>query len=526
MVWGHGMDAANSNDLGGFTVEVMTNAMAAAGLREGTTATANEQGYFNLELSPDTGIVLQLTKDGYLPQYVEVDVTQGETTTIKTFLRQSGASQAIDPAAGGTVEDTDSGGSITIPPNALVKEDGTPAGSANVTFTAVKPSAPNYMDQFPGSFLGIPTGSASAARSGKSQEDPSLLQSYGIVNINAADDAGSPLYFVPSEDITIRYPVDPTADPGATVPSWYLNFTDGIWRQTGTATKSGDVFETVVSGDDFAGSPLARQSGRAKSAEWVGWGWRNGVWMNIDRWIENESTKRVTVRDIDGNPVQNATVYVRGNGYQNRGYTNSSGVVELTTAPSDAIAVWAVKGNVGSSVVSETAAAAGQTKDNTLTLSQSRVTFTMQWGADPSDLDAHLFLPDGDHQTHVYYNAKGSLTEQPYALLDTDDRSSYGPEIVTITRFYDGTYHYLVKNYSGQAYGPIEDSGCSVTLLVGGSMYQWNVPTSNPNNHPWWHVCNLETSGDSATVTEINTLKSDADVQGLLPSRLMDEVKW
>jgi uncharacterized protein YfaP (DUF2135 family) len=62
------------------------------------------------------------------------------------------------------------------------------------------------------------------------------------------------------------------------------------------------------------------------------------------------------------------------------------------------------------------------------------------------DLDSHLFVPNGDH---VYFVDRGSLTAAPYAALDVDDITGFGPEVVTITRLYPGTYRYAVFNYSG-----------------------------------------------------------------------------
>lgn len=83
------------------------------------------------------------------------------------------------------------------------------------------------------------------------------------------------------------------------------------------------------------------------------------------------------------------------------------------------------------------------------------------WGASPSDLDSHLFTPNGDH---VYFGAKGALTGLPFVNLDVDDITSFGPEVVTLTRVMQGTYVYAVHNYSGTQSPGITGSPTRVEL--------------------------------------------------------------
>ncbi|MFZ1397799.1 MAG: carboxypeptidase regulatory-like domain-containing protein, partial [Candidatus Promineifilaceae bacterium] len=61
----------------------------------------------------------------------------------------------------------------------------------------------------------------------------------------------------------------------------------------------------------------------------------------------------------------------------------------------------------------------------------------LTWGANPADLDSHLYLPDN---TDIYYNNKGGF-------LDVDDTDSFGPETITIPQRVDGTYSYAVYDY-------------------------------------------------------------------------------
>ncbi|MCR4315319.1 MAG: chitobiase/beta-hexosaminidase C-terminal domain-containing protein [Planctomycetes bacterium] len=76
---------------------------------------------------------------------------------------------------------------------------------------------------------------------------------------------------------------------------------------------------------------------------------------------------------------------------------------------------------------------------------QYRIVLT--WGETPGDLDAHLVGPmSSGSNFHVYYSQEYSPDE--YVSIDNDDTDSYGPETITVTNFFSGTYRYQVNNYS------------------------------------------------------------------------------
>ncbi len=74
------------------------------------------------------------------------------------------------------------------------------------------------------------------------------------------------------------------------------------------------------------------------------------------------------------------------------------------------------------------------------------VRIVLTWGANPSDLDSHLFLPNGNHIAYYSKQVDGGN-------LDIDDVSSYGPETVTINSLKNGTYKYYVADFTNSASG-------------------------------------------------------------------------
>jgi hypothetical protein len=108
------------------------------------------------------------------------------------------------------------------------------------------------------------------------------------------------------------------------------------------------------------------------------------------------------------------------------------------------------------------------------------------WGENPRDLDAHLVTPSG---IEVYYGNRGSRTEAPYAGLDLDDTSGYGPENVSLYQVQPGTYKYFVRLFAGS--GSLTSSAARVAVVdaSGNILLDRRVPTMGTGNY--WHVFDI-----------------------------------
>ncbi|MCF7859753.1 MAG: carboxypeptidase regulatory-like domain-containing protein [Candidatus Cloacimonetes bacterium] len=130
----------------------------------------------------------------------------------------------------------------------------------------------------------------------------------------------------------------------------------------------------------------------------------------------------------------------------------------------------------------------------------------LTWGQYPTDLDSHLFTPIiFGNNYHVYYSDEGDLSNPPYASLDVDDITSYGPETVTISQVFSGIYNYSVYNFSKDAH--LTNSSASVSLYgENGFIRSWSVPLSG--NGEWWNV--FEINGATGQITTINQIIDNA----------------
>lgn len=125
---------------------------------------------------------------------------------------------------------------------------------------------------------------------------------------------------------------------------------------------------------------------------------------------------------------------------------------------------------------------------------------TLTWGSDPVDLDAHLLVPGG---RHVYFGSKGSRVLEPYAQLDVDDASGYGPENIAIYRGQAGSYKFYVHQYSSS--GRLPASGARVRLVnsSGAILLDRTVPSTGSGQY--WHVFDLDAL--TGSITSVNRIQ-------------------
>ena len=111
----------------------------------------------------------------------------------------------------------------------------------------------------------------------------------------------------------------------------------------------------------------------------------------------------------------------------------------------------------------------------------------LTWGANPSDLDSHLFGQQSDGSNyHIYFSDKNGYDSNgnKIANLDVDDTTSFGPETTTFTAETAGSYEYYIDWYTGS--GTWATCGGKVEVYNGDKlMYVFNVPNNNTKSGSW-----------------------------------------
>jgi hypothetical protein len=137
----------------------------------------------------------------------------------------------------------------------------------------------------------------------------------------------------------------------------------------------------------------------------------------------------------------------------------------------------------------------------------------LTWGAEPRDLDSHLYdaqSPAG----HVYYGCRECI---PGAALDVDDVTSYGPENIRISYLTDGprdVYEYKVHLYSGAQSSEVS----TVKVFRGGQPTPSKTYYRTWNDElRWWHVFNIET--DTGNIVDVDSPALGSALAQKLPAK-------
>ena len=432
--------------LGGVTVTV-----------GGQTADTNDQGWFSIaNVAPGDRVPVQFRKNGYAPAYQITEVLVGRSSFVEAPMGAIDVSQSITTASGGTVTTPD-GGAIEITANSLVDSQGnTFTGTANVTLTVFDPSDDIEANAFPGEYIGISVAGETVP-----------IKSYGFMDISVTGWSGD-LQLAAGETATIKIPVPVSMQEEAasmgTCPFWYFNTETGYWQEEGQGT-----YDPVLG--CFVGT----------ISHFSVW---NGD-TSFDRaWIDGR------VVDSLGNPVQGARVRCWGSknegrsGRWNSGETSTPANGTFTRIPVESGVVFkcqASKGGKKGPIYTFGPFTSGtQNYVGDILLDAPIVQITLTWGANPRDLDSHL-AANIPGTFHVYFENLGSLTSEPHAALDTDDTTSYGPEVTSITNLRPGTYRFSVRHYTGT--GDIETSGAVVNVVIDGiGIYRFTPPAGQPQD--------------------------------------------
>jgi len=117
---------------------------------------------------------------------------------------------------------------------------------------------------------------------------------------------------------------------------------------------------------------------------------------------------------------------------------------------------------------------------------------------------------------HVYFSSRGTTTAAPFAGLDLDDTSGFGPETVTITQFNSGNYRYSVHDYSNRSSSTssaLGSSGAKVEVYTSTGLVQtFFVPHQSGT---LWTVFEMTGTIANPVITPRNTMGLATDPGGI-----------
>lgn len=486
-VSGRVADAGSGADIAGATVSMEAapvETLTGTIFPPPVTDTTDADGLFDLaDVRPSGSALMRVTAPGYMDAYVVVNAVGGVTAAVLVELLPIAEQASFDPAVGGTVTDSDSPAQLAVPAGSLELAAGG-AATSPVTVSVTPINMAQEITTAPGDFL------TDAGRP---------LETWGAVTVAATDATGAAVDLAAGQTATLRIPFSSrnVLAPPPTLTLFRFDTDTGRWIDSGiTATYQAAVPTPYYEADIDA----------------------LGIWMAAEVIDPSSFITGCVVNEVGGARVPNVRVSAEGISYSgiSSAITDGSGNFRVEVKAGSDVIVNGGLGNYLTNTLSETASVtAGATValPECLTLSalSGAPRITLSWGDQPSDLDSHIFAPDG---THVSYMDLGTLLGDPYVGLDVDDTTSYGPEVVTLRRLMVGTYTYGVRNYSGTDSPGITDSPSLVELRRGLEVRRFNPAAGEDadTDLDWWVVFQFTVDAQcNVTVAEINTWSEGGD---------------
>ena len=285
-----------NSSVSGFVTDENDAAVMGATVQFGTAnITTDKYGYFeikNVQVVKEAAVVT-ITKPGYFKGIKTYIANQGKAAFFRIKLMPKTIIGTISAASGGIVA-LSNGLSVKLLAGSVVNaaSNATYTGPVNVAAYWINPTSADLNRIMPGDLRGINT-----------EGSLKLLQTFGMAAVELTGAAGELLQIVNGQKATLTLPVPSSLSASAptTIPLWYFDEANGLWKQEGSATKTGNTYVGDVSHFSF---------------------WNYDVPANYVQF-------NCTLKNSAGNPLPYTLVKVTVVGTNNSGwgYTDSSGYV-------------------------------------------------------------------------------------------------------------------------------------------------------------------------------------------------------
>jgi hypothetical protein len=285
------------SSVSGFVTDENNAAVNGAAVSAGNmNTTTDKYGYFeirNVQVIKEAAVVT-VNSPGYFKGIKTYIASDSKAAFFRIKLLPKTNAGTIDAAAGGSVNLTN-GLTITLPANGVINAvtNAAYAGQVNLAVKWIDPTGNDMNRVMPGDLRGIDNNGAAK-----------ILTTYGMAAVELTNASGDLLQIAAGKKATVSFPI-PASIAGnapASVPLWYFDETTGLWKEEGSAAKSGNNYVGEVSHFSFWNCDLPA----------------NYVQFNC------------IVKDANGQPVPGVIVKVSvvGNlSSTGQGYTDSSGYI-------------------------------------------------------------------------------------------------------------------------------------------------------------------------------------------------------
>lgn len=455
----------------------------------GKIATTNDKGVFVIkDLEPRESVSVKISHDEYWPVDKQVSLSSATTTTVSTTLSPIGKPGFFDSKLGMLYKVGLT--SITLPASSYVV-----AGTDKPYKGEIGIISRYYDIQngdagiFPNSYKIIGADNA-----------PKVLQSHGAQNILLFGDKGQSIQLAPNTTAIIELPYSSALKPGEKMKMWHYNHNTGVWEFEDNVVAKNDLYRAVIS--------------------------KVGM---LSLGIASPKTGTVTgcVTNPKNEPQQHAQVDIIGENWIAHDLdTDDFGNFSITASAGTPFTINAQKNGVHNGLTGTFVVVAGETLElpKCISLTSPSAIFSINWGVEPRDLDAHLTFTravttkpdkDGNVPTPVTNDISFNTKFLDDVFLSAESSTGTGPETIDIASLTDGKYIFSVHHFNGLS--NISSSGAVATLDISGQGTRTATPPKDKAKgvNDIWNIWDVTVKSGAITVSEINTITQKASRKGM-----------
>ncbi|RAJ76638.1 hypothetical protein CLV59_108157 [Chitinophaga dinghuensis] len=204
-----------------------------------SSAITDQNGAFQIPKADmrEYAAVAIVKKAGYFNGFRTFQVTgTGKTQFVQIQLLPKKAAGTFDASKGGTINASNA--QFTFTANQVLDGNNQPyAGKASLIYAPINPEDANFASQLPGDLRAI-----------NSNNEEVGLKSYGMMALELQGENGEKLHLDGKQDVNFKMtiPASLQASAPSTIPLWHFDEADGLWKEEGKATKSGDSYVGTV----------------------------------------------------------------------------------------------------------------------------------------------------------------------------------------------------------------------------------------------------------------------------------------
>jgi hypothetical protein len=287
-----------TSSVSGFVTDENEVAVQGASVVFGNASASTDKfGYFEIRNQQvvQQAAVVSIIKPGYFKAVKTYIATANKSAFFRVKMLPKKIAGTVDAAAGGKVS-LFNGLSVTLPAGAVVNAATGNAYTGTVSVAAqwLDPTATDLDRIMPGDLRGLNTDGALK-----------LLQTFGMSAVELTGSAGELLQVATGKKATVSFPL-PSSVAGTapnSIPLWYFDEAKGLWKEEGSAVRSGNNYVGEVSHFSY---------------------------WNCDSPIDQSVQFTCTIVDAAGRPLPYVSVwieYANGGWVGAHGGTDSSGYV-------------------------------------------------------------------------------------------------------------------------------------------------------------------------------------------------------